>query len=87
MPLECVGFVLGNKGNTLRQFEERTKVYMVETKFTYHLYYSKGQALTCALQVFDNETKHGNCKRLFILGKPAGRDAAVKAVNDAVRVG
>lgn len=29
VPEQCVGFVLGNRGNTLRQFEERTKVYMV----------------------------------------------------------
>ena len=36
VPKECVGFVLGAKGATLRQFEEKSRAYMVFDNDTPH---------------------------------------------------
>ncbi|KAJ1471244.1 hypothetical protein T484DRAFT_1844927 [Baffinella frigidus] len=47
VPQSCVGFVLGARGATLREFETRFRTFMF----------------------FDNETIHGDKKRLYILGQ------------------
>ncbi|KAJ1495971.1 hypothetical protein T484DRAFT_1924461 [Baffinella frigidus] len=64
VPQAAVGFVLGARGATLREFETRFRTFMF----------------------FDNETIHGDKKRLYILGQQEAREKGLREVEHAIEI-